>query len=316
MGEFASLVSRLRFSHLRLLLTLKEQGSLRKAAECLHQTQSALSKSLKEIECAVGCTLYERLPGKLRPTAEGESMTRAAQLLLAELGQMHASLDAISQGRRLTLRLGATPFLALTLVPMAISAFDREFGGHRFDLVERPVPQLLEMLCEGALDAILATWTPREDPEQIEALSLDVLRPESFVVIASPESPLAARTRVRLRELLDQPWILPSRPSLVRTIVDQACIAQGLRPPVPFIESMSPSTNVGLVAKGLGVAALPGTAMLAAERAGIVKRLMLDSVIPCPPVALVYRRAMADTTEIEQIRKAFLEAGRAEALHA
>ena len=44
------LVSRLRFRHLQLLVTLSEAGSLHAASTRLNQTQSAMSKSLNEIE--------------------------------------------------------------------------------------------------------------------------------------------------------------------------------------------------------------------------------------------------------------------------
>jgi DNA-binding transcriptional LysR family regulator len=302
--EPSHLATRLRFNHLRLVVALQEAGSLRRAAEAMHVTQSALSKSLREIEATIGVRLYERMPGRLQVTQAGEALFRAARLMLAELEQAGADVSAISAGGSATLRIGATPFLAETLVPEALAELDRGSARFRIELTEGAVPQLITLLCEGRLDAVLATWAPSSGVAVTERLSVDVLRPESLLVIAHPASPLSLRSNVGWGELAGERWILPASTSLVRQTVDSAFICHGHRPPQPAIESMSPATNVSLVAQGLGLAALPGTAMIAAERSGIVKRLDLQPAIPLPPVTLVYHALAGSSDKIEALRRA------------
>ena len=66
--ELDSLVSRLRFRHLRLLVELHRCGTLSKAAATLHLSQPALSKTLKEVEEAFGFPLFRRGAFGSRPS--------------------------------------------------------------------------------------------------------------------------------------------------------------------------------------------------------------------------------------------------------
>lgn len=303
-GEDARLVSRLRFSHLRLVVELERCGSLRRASDAMHLTQSALSKSLRELESMLGVRLYERSGAGLQITAEGRALARTATLMLGELGQMRDDVLAVAQGRHASLRVGATPFLALTLLPRVFESLGRAAPGYRVTLVEGRVPELMQGLADGALDALVSTQPLDIGDPVLAGFTHEPLMPANLVVIASPSHPLCPAKRVRWAQLAGERWILPSAPSLVRDVVDRAFVGQGLRPPTPAIESAYPATNLALVAQGIGIAALPGASMLSAERSGIVRRLKVSPGMPMPPVSLVYRRAAVADEKLATLRAA------------
>ena len=76
---------------LQYFIELVEQGSLGKAAEKLHVSQPALTKSLRLLEDELGVRLLDRLPGGVKPTVYGDSLFAHAKAMLAEAD--HARIE-------------------------------------------------------------------------------------------------------------------------------------------------------------------------------------------------------------------------------
>jgi len=67
---------------LRAFSTVTRFGSVSRAAEALHFTQSAVSKQVKELETWVGVPLFERTRNRLALTPAGERYEKAVRRLL------------------------------------------------------------------------------------------------------------------------------------------------------------------------------------------------------------------------------------------
>ncbi len=75
----------LELRHLRSLKAIEETGSLAKAAERLHLTQSALSHQIKTVEHYFDIQLYQRKNKPLRLSAAGQRLLNLAQKILPEV---------------------------------------------------------------------------------------------------------------------------------------------------------------------------------------------------------------------------------------
>lgn len=305
MQRIETLLARLRFRHLQLLLAFERAGSLRGAAASLHLTQPALSKALKEIEAAFGFALFERTPRGLRPNGQGAAVLRGAELLLAELGHLHGEAEAAASRAAAVLRIGAPPFVALSLLPAVLRKLLANDPPIHAVLREERVPQLLRALLKGEVDALLTTFGPEApSDEERSALRYEHLLDEEIVIIAPRRHALVGRRRVPWALLAEERWILPNPGSFNRGIVEHAFLHAGLLPPRPVIESTSPMTNVRLVAEGLGLGIVPAVNVREAERAGLVVRLGVHPAIRPVPVALVYRSTAIDHPRIKSLREA------------
>jgi len=67
--------------HLRTLVALRDRGTLARAAEVLHVTQSALSHQLKELEHRLDLQLFHRKGKPVRFTPAGERLLALAATL-------------------------------------------------------------------------------------------------------------------------------------------------------------------------------------------------------------------------------------------
>lgn len=297
--------ARLRFRHLELVRLVTATGSLRAAAHALHQTQSALSKSLKEAEILLGCILFERTRRGLRPTPEGRIVARGANVLLREIEHIKEEALASRTNIETVLRVGVAPFLAIGLLPGVLNRLLNGTPGVHVRVMEGRVPQLYEALLAGDLDAILTTYSS-ENARSDGAVRLlhEQLFEAEVWVIAPANHPAARRLRCTWKQLAHERWILPGRPSLIRQLVDDQFLRQGLAPVVPTIESVSPLTNVTLVASGLGLSAVPAPTLEQVERARRVRRIKLAPPIPTVPVALVTRGTGASNSRVTLLREA------------
>jgi len=296
-----TLVSRLRFRHLQLLQTVAATGSLRAAAQVMHQTQPALSKALREVEDMLGFALFERSPRGLRASPRGEVMVRGASLLLAELRHVR---DEVAQDRaQAVLRLGAPPFVAQNLVSSVLRSLLGQRPPVHVLLTEQRVPQLVRLLREGELDALLTTYASEPlGTMRRERLRYEKLFDADVVVIAA--SAWRAPRPVTWRGLAAERWILPDPGSYIRRLAEDMFLRGGVAPPEPLIESTNPLTSAQLVAAGLGLAVVPAPAAAAMLSARRIRRVDVRPSIPSAPVVLVSRAESYSHPRVALLRAA------------
>lgn len=300
-----SLVGRLRFRHLRMLVELQRCGSIGKAAACLHLTQPALSKTLKEVEGAFGFEIYRRGPRGLQATIQGQAVLQGAAVLLAELGHVHEAALASVEQPWAVLHLGAPPTVAMGILPSVLARLRAGVIPVRVRLREDPVPVLFDALVAGELDALLTSFTPaafaaRGPVRLVYERCVD----HAYAVIAPATHRLAARRTVAWQDLLQETWILPDPALLARQGLESHFLQAGIAVPEPAITSNSPATNVQLVAAGLGISAVAESMTGAEERLGRIARLRVPLGSRRVPTALVYRAGSASHPLLQQLRKA------------
>src|ERR1700750_3359135 len=120
----------LRFSgpmkHLRIMRYVDEvarTGSIRKAADQLNVTASAVNRRIMDLEDELGAPLFERLPRGVRLTAAGEVFVHYLRKQNGEVGRMKSQIEDLKGLRRGTVRIACSQALALDFLPRAISEF-------------------------------------------------------------------------------------------------------------------------------------------------------------------------------------------------
>ena len=108
---------------LRHLMAVVEHGSFSRAAEAVHLTQPALSRSIQALEASVGAPVLERNRGAIQPTDVGQLLLTHARLLDTVTRDLERDI-ALTQGLELgELRIGAAFYLANELLAEPVSRF-------------------------------------------------------------------------------------------------------------------------------------------------------------------------------------------------
>jgi len=96
---------KLEVRHLKLLVTVAEEGSVTEAGKRLHLTQSALSHQLRDAEEKLGTALFLRLGRKMVLTPAGERLIVCARRVLDELSSTEVQIEGLNGGSRGVIRL-------------------------------------------------------------------------------------------------------------------------------------------------------------------------------------------------------------------
>jgi DNA-binding transcriptional LysR family regulator len=238
-------------------------------------------------------------------TEPGATLVRHAERIISGLEAAEAEVRALADLRTGLLRLGWFTTAGATLMPRAIAAFRARYPDVRLTLIEADPDDCETRLREGELDLALIYEFENEgafapDLPQIELLT-DRLR-----VALHPDHRLAARRRLRLAELADEPWIQGVRAGSTLAILPAACRAAGFEPIIAF-RTEDHGAVEGLVAAGVGVAVTPEL-MMPSVRSDIVLREVTD-----PPLVRAVRAALPPGRYRSPAAAAMVEVLRAEA---
>ena len=189
----------MELEQLRQLEAIASNGTLSEAAEQLHLSQSALSRSIQRLEDELGTPLFDRTKNRMRLNDAGELALRHARIVLSEASRLEEALAELVR-KRFTLHIGAcAPAPLWRLVP-AIAEHDPEL------LV---VPKMLSLhglesdLLSGIVDFAIMPYA-MELPN-VKALPF---MEERLYVALPPDHPLADRSELALADLDGETFLL------------------------------------------------------------------------------------------------------------
>ncbi|MEU5915021.1 LysR family transcriptional regulator [Streptomyces sp. NPDC047141] len=265
----------LEFRHLRVLLTVAEAGSIRKAAARLQLSQPATSAQLKRIEHELGGPLFVRSAEGVKPNENGQYVLRCARDLVVGFDRLreHArSAAEADPGTVAPLRAGGT---AGPLVSLLVSALFELVPESRLTIdARRSVHTLVKALSRSKCDiAVYGEFPGFPLPVGESVVTRTLLREPVFVLLAE-DHPLAGRERVRLGDLRDEEWVMPEADeSGVHAYLHLTCQAAGFTPRVAHVTTDLSVARI-LVAGRRAVCGVWPSAEVPAQ--GTVQRPLVD----------------------------------------
>lgn len=274
--------------HLAALEAIAATSSFSQAAQLLGYAQSAVSQQIATLERAVGHKLVER-PGGPRPvslTPAGEVLLLHASHITARLGAAKADLDALAAGNSGSLRVGTFQSASARLLPPTLNRFRELFPKVTVALRnENSGTKLEELIRAGQLDLAFSDSGFQEPP-----LASARLIEDAYVVIVTPDSPLAQADFVRLSDLKDMHFISGSADNQCELRVLNALERAGAQPQTVF-RSDDNLTTQRLVASGLGIAIAPLLAVeLFVPDAAVAVLPIIDDVLGVRNISIVWHQ--------------------------
>jgi DNA-binding transcriptional LysR family regulator len=213
--------------HLRILDYVDEVArarSIRKAAEHLNVTASAVNRRIADLEIELGAPLFERLPRGVRLTAAGEVFVNYLRKQSGEVERMKSHIEDLKGLRRGTVRLACSQALALDFLPRVIADFRKTHPLVEFDVKVVDHEYAMTALTNFEVDLVLV-FRPPFMANFHPLITLE----QRLVVVMAKGHPLAARRKVRLRDCAAYPVALPERSIGGRQLLEEAATRTGLR---------------------------------------------------------------------------------------
>lgn len=140
---------------LRSFVTIAEAGSMTRAANRLHMTQSAVSMQIKRLEDSLDMALFERTSRGMAPTASGDQLlTYASQMLSLNDEALEKMTAPEYEGH---VSLGVPVDIISPYIPKVLGEFNRAFPRVKVSLKSSRTMTLLEEFKQGIHDVVLTT---------------------------------------------------------------------------------------------------------------------------------------------------------------
>lgn len=238
-------------SHLTILRAIERQGTLTKAAESLHLTQSALSHKIKALENQANIKLWQIEGRNISFTQAGHFLLREAKRLLPQLERIDGMLRQYSRGERGRLHIGMECSPCYQWLLTVVGPYLDEWPDVDVDVKQQFQFGGMAALLNYDIDLLV---TP--DPTQHDNIEFTAVFPYEQVLVVNQQHPFALQAFIEPDQLRDQ--VLYTYP--VET--DRLDIYQQFLMPanvVPYRHKTMGSTEMLLqmVAANRGITTLP-----------------------------------------------------------
>ncbi len=298
---------RIKLRHLQAFVEVARLKSVIRAAEVLHVSQPAVTKTIRELEEVLGVDLFEREGRGIRPTRLGEIFLRHAGATMATLRQ---AIDAVSREAAQSgppVRIGALPTVSARIMPHAMTRFLIDAAGAPVKIVTGENAILLEQLRQGDLDLVVGRLAA---PEKMTGLTFEHLYSERVVFVVRPGHALLSPAADAFAELSAYPMLVPTRNSVIRPIVEQFLIAQGIAMPPTQIETVSDAFGRAYVRMSDAVWIISEGVVAGDVVTGTLSVLPFDTADTRGPVGLTMRTDTLVPASLAMMIDAIREAAR------
>jgi DNA-binding transcriptional LysR family regulator len=218
---------------LRLIEAAARAGSIRKAADDMNITASALVRRINRFEAEFGCEVFERLPSGVRLNPAGELVLHHYRATLSDLARVRGQVADLGGERRGHVSIACSQALLPWFLPRQIAQYRSQHPGVTFTVNVRDRARAEQELATYSSDLALVF-----EPVYLVDFQVIATIPQRVSAVMRADHPLARDPELRLRDCLDAPHIAPSSSYGVRHLLDFAA-RKGSRRVAPVVETES-----------------------------------------------------------------------------
>jgi DNA-binding transcriptional LysR family regulator len=238
---------------LRLFLVVLEESSLRRAADRLHISQSALTRQMQSLELDLGGRVMERTSVGVRPTPAGKALAERAKALLADYDSTLAEVRRLNRGESERLRIGYIASAVQEYLGPALAVLRRTYPKLKVKMLDQTPGEMMVALQHGKIDLALTLFGIDLLTRDFYARKLVTVRS----VVALPVSHrFASEKQVYLSQLKGETFVRGSNdavPGYDQKIVHFCHKYGGFRPRLATLDAINKTTSS--LAESLAVAA-------------------------------------------------------------
>lgn len=271
--------------HLRTMLAVMEEGTIGKAAERLHISQPALTKSIQRLEQELGVRLFERKARGMAATPFAESLRAYAQSACIGMAQAIKELNALKEGTEGAITIAAPPLITTGFLPDVLVRLSAE----RPNLQLRVVSQnhdLHAALLAGHCNIVVAMLYK----EYFRVgLTKKWIFDDRLVLMMRPGHPAAKLKNAKPADLMKYKWALADNLSWHRRRLELFFEQYGKPLPRHCIESSDSTMLKSVVMNSdlIGITSKCGLEKEVDEK--LLKIVEIDSPLMLRPIGIVRR---------------------------
>ncbi len=289
----------------RYFLAVAESASVARAARMLNIAQSAVTKSIQELEDTLGARLFQRSSRGMVLTQQGYRFQVSARKVLSAVSEAGTVDNDRAESLSGQLDIGVTSLVAGYYLADLFARFARSHPSVQVQVVEDS-PQFLEhLLVNGELDLAIMVSNQLGDPQ---ALVVEALTRAPNRVWMAGSHALAAQQQPSLADCVAHPQVVLEA-DRVESVMRAVWSRLGLKPRV-MMRTSSLEAVRSLIGVGAAIAILPDFLYRpwTLDAQHIEARSLRDDV-PTVDVGLVWRRG----SSVREVVQEFIDIAREQA---
>lgn len=283
MSETRRIERRISLHDLRVLMSVVQAGSMGKAAKLLATSQPAVSRSIAELEHALGVRLLDRSAQGIEPTPYGRVLLKRGTVVFDELHQGVKDIGFLADPTTGDLAIGAAIAIAEGFIASVISRLSQRYPCLTFQVLATDTATAYRALLDRRVDLAVVHVI---ESLAAESVNVEHIVDDPHVVIAGAQNPLARRRRLRLSDLVNEPWALSPPDSPYGAVVFEAFRAHGLKVPPTVVHSTLP-LRATLLVTGRFLSMVPRVVMQFPPKNQLLRTLPIDLPTTVRPLALI-----------------------------
>jgi DNA-binding transcriptional LysR family regulator len=294
---------RLKLRDLNIFTAVVRERSMSKAAAQLAVSQPAVSKAIADMEHALRVPLLDRGPRGVEPTLYGQALLKHSVAIFDELRQSVSDIEALLDPTAGEARIGSSEAMAMGFVPAVIERLTHRHPRLSFHVVEGGLSVLQRDLRDRSIEFLVGRALT---PVVAEDMESEVLFNDRHLVVAGLRNKWVGRRKIKIAELLDEPWIFPPPGSIPASLVSAAFQDAGVKAPRATVSSFSLPIHMFLLAAGRYLALLPESTVRYIAEYLPIKVLPVDLRAQPRPVVIVTMKGRT----LSSAAKRFIECAR------
>lgn len=241
--------------HLKLIKAIVEEGSITKAIDKLHLTQSALSHQLKEAEYQLGTRIFDRANKKLTLTKAGEKLYETANEILAKLLDTEKEIKQLIFGEIGEIRISTECYSSYHWLPSVLKQFHLIYPNIELKIVMEATHYPLQKLQDNIIDIAITS-----DPIKSEKIKFIELFQDEMVMVVSENHAWADKNFVLPEDFANEHLLIHSLPLETVTVHQFFLAPSNVKPkkitPLPLTEA-----SIEMVKADMGIMAMANWAV-------------------------------------------------------
>jgi DNA-binding transcriptional LysR family regulator len=197
----------LRLRDLHAFFTVVRFGSMAKAAVQLGVSQPAISKTISDLEHALGVRLLDRSPQGVEATVFGRALHKRGTAAFDELKQGIRDIEFLAEPGTGEVKVGCPLSIGNTLMLRLAGPFMKKYPRVALTIDSVANPQTFPGLFDRKYDLYI-TLLPLPERRVPEGLDVEFLFSDPLVVAAGKHHRWANRRKIEFAELAKESWIL------------------------------------------------------------------------------------------------------------
>lgn len=235
-------------TQLQYFRTVAETGSFTRAAEQLHMTQSALSKSIARLESEVGLRLFEREGNRIALNRFGQRFLRDSEPVLSHMSDCVRAVREMAGLEQGDVRIAISKEVFLDHL---IKQFLIDYPDVSFHCYLLSTEQMFGALEAGTID-LAVTSNPPAGP----GILYQVLYEDQLEVMLGLRHPLAGCASLRMEQLRSERFIVTNSNYNMDNIIQRLCALAGFSPKILY-EGTSPDMPMHFIVQGTAIMVTP-----------------------------------------------------------